>query len=167
MIGVSPLICAAPKVTGLSVTIRPAAKSDARRIAELNCCLAEESEGKRLDGPTVLAGVEVLLDTPGYGRYYLADDGTETVGQLLITFEWSDWRNGQFWWLQSVYVAPRYRRQGIFTMLFGHIALLAEQDPSVCGLRLYVDERNQHALDTYRALGLEYSGYRVMERTLD
>jgi ribosomal protein S18 acetylase RimI-like enzyme len=151
----------------LAVTIRPATSSDASRIAEFNCRLAEESEGKTLDGPTVLAGVGVLLDTPGHGRYFVAENGSEIVGQLLITFEWSDWRNGQFWWLQSVYVVPSYRRQGIFSMLYSHVASLAEQDPSVCGLRLYVDERNERALDAYRSLGLDYAGYRVMERKLD
>ncbi len=151
----------------LPVRIREARSTDARRIAEYNRCLAEETERKQLDAPTVLAGVQALLDAPAHGRYYVADIDDELVGQLLLTYEWSDWRNGRFWWIQSVYVAPSHRRQGIFSALYGHVKTLANQDPSVCGLRLYVEAHNAGALETYRALGMSPTGYHVLEIELD
>jgi len=147
----------------LTVSIRPATQADAGRIADFNRRLAEESEGKRLDRQTVLAGGKALLDRPAHGQYYVADNGAEVVGQLLITYEWSDWRNAQFWWIQSVYVASQFRRQGVFSKLYAHVAELARSNPGVCGLRLYVEEHNTRALATYRALGLSSPGYRVME----
>jgi ribosomal protein S18 acetylase RimI-like enzyme len=147
----------------LTVSIRPATPADAGRIADFNRRLAEESEDKRLDRQTVLAGVKALLERPANGQYYVADNGVEIVGQLLITYEWSDWRNAQFWWIQSVYVASQFRRQGVFSKLYAHVAELARSSPGVCGLRLYVEEHNTRALATYRALGLSNPGYRVME----
>lgn len=147
--------------------IRPATPADTERIAEFNRRLAEETEGKHLDAPTVLLGVQALLDAPDQGRYYVADSGDVLVGQLLLTYEWSDWRNGRFWWIQSVYVAPSHRRQGVFSALYGHVQELAREDPAVCGLRLYVEEHNADALDTYRALGMSPTGYHVLEIELD
>lgn len=151
----------------MSFAIRPATAADVERIAEFNRRLAEETEGKDLDTPTVRAGVRALLDAPEHGRYYIAESGDAPVGQLLITYEWSDWRNGRFWWIQSVYVAQSHRRQGVFSALYGYVAELAREDPAVCGLRLYVEEHNTHALDTYRALGLSPTGYQVLEIELD
>jgi len=145
------------------VTIRPAVAADASRIADFNVRLAAESESKSLDPGTVRAGVETLLAVPAHGRYYLATADEDVIGQLLITYEWSDWRNAQFWWIQSVYVAPEYRRRGVFSALYGHVAALARVDPGVCGLRLYVEEHNARAVATYSALGLEHAGYHVME----
>ena len=147
----------------MPISIRLATPADASRIADFNQRLAEESEKKRLDPQTVLAGVKALLSSPAHGQYYIADDGTEVVGQLLITYEWSDWRNGQFWWIQSVYVAPQFRRQGVFSALYAHVAEIARGHAGVCGLRLYVEEHNSRALATYRALGLVSAGYHVME----
>lgn len=147
----------------MPVSIRPATPADATQIADFNQRLAAESEERRLDPPTVLAGVTTLIDCPAHGQYYLADDGTAVVGQLLITYEWSDWRNAQFWWIQSVYVAPQHRRRGVFSELYAHVAELARRKPDVCGLRLYVEEHNSRALATYDALGLSNAGYRVME----
>lgn len=151
----------------MPVSIRPATAADAARIAEFNCRLAEETERKRLDPDTVLAGVESLIGASGHGRYYLAERGSEVVGQLLITYEWSDWRNGQFWWIQSVYVAPEHRRRGVFSSLYGHVAREARAHPRVCGLRLYVEEHNARAIAAYDALGMRPAGYRVLETELD
>ncbi|NIW24837.1 MAG: GNAT family N-acetyltransferase [Gammaproteobacteria bacterium] len=136
-------------------------------MAEFNQYLAEETENKSLDALTVLSGVQALLDSPEQGRYYVADKQGELVGQLLLTYEWSDWRNGRFWWIQSVYVAPAHRRQGIFSSLYEHVEQLATQDPAVCGLRLYVEENNAGALETYKALGMSATGYHVLEIELD
>ena len=147
--------------------IRPATPADTERIAEFNRCLAEETESKHLDAPTVLSGVQALLDAPEHGRYFVVESGDALVGQLLLTYEWSDWRNGRFWWIQSVYVAPSHRRQGVFSALYRHVEALARQDPAVCGLRLYVEEHNADALDTYRALGMSPTGYHVLEIELD
>ena len=147
--------------------IRPASAADATQIAEFNCRLALESEGKRLDPETVQAGVEALLADAAHGQYFLAIDESEIAGQLLITYEWSDWRNGQFWWIQSVYVAPDFRRQGVFSKLLAHVHGLADERDDVCGLRLYVENDNTRAITTYAARGLESTGYSVMELELD
>jgi RimJ/RimL family protein N-acetyltransferase len=147
----------------MTTIVRLARPADAERIAEFNRCLAEESESKRLAAEVVLAGVRALFAHPQHGRYYVAERGGEIVGQLLVTFEWSDWRNGLFWWIQSVYVAPSDRRSGVFSTIYKHVARLAQQDPSVCGLRLYVEDENVRAQRAYAALGMSHAGYRVME----
>jgi GNAT superfamily N-acetyltransferase len=146
--------------------VRLASLDDAAQISSFNCRLAEESEHKRLDPATVRAGVEALLRDRERGQYFLAIDDTAVAGQLLITYEWSDWRNGQFWWIQSVYVAPDYRRQGVFSMLLAHVRELAAASDDVCGLRLYVDNDNARAIATYAARGLEHTSYSVMEAGL-
>lgn len=146
--------------------IRPAAPADVESIAAFNCRLALESEHKRLNPVTVRAGVAALLADAAHGRYFLAVEGAQIAGQLLITYEWSDWRNGQFWWIQSVYVAPSYRRRNVFTSLFAHVRALAEQRGDVCGLRLYVDNDNSRAIATYAARGLEPTSYGIMELAL-
>ncbi len=132
-------------------------------ITEFNCRLAEESENKQLDQDTVIAGVTALLDSADRGRYYVAEIDSEVIGQLLITYEWSDWRNGLFWWIQSVYVAPSYRRSGVFSSLYKTVSDLARDDPAVCGLRLYVEEENERAQSTYASLGMSRTRYEVME----
>lgn len=151
----------------MPIRIREARSTDANQIAEFNRRLAEETESKSLDPSTVLSGVQALLDAPEQGRYYVADADDELVGQLLLTYEWSDWRNGRFWWIQSVYVSARHRRRGVFSALYGHVEQLARLDPAVCGLRLYVEEHNASALETYRALGMSPTGYHVLEIELD
>jgi len=151
----------------VSLTIRSAAPADAQRIAEFNGRLAEETEAKVLDAPTVFAGVQALLESPEDGQYFIAESDADIVGQLLITYEWSDWRNGRFWWIQSVYVAPAHRRKGVFSRLYEHVAALARTDSAACGLRLYVEESNARALETYRALGMHLAGYQVLEVEFD
>ncbi len=146
--------------------IRPAAPADVESIAEFNCRLALESEHRELDPETVRAGVAALLADAAHGRYFLAVDGDEIAGQMLITYEWSDWRNGQFWWIQSVYVAPTHRRKGVFSNLLAHVRELAAQRADVCGLRLYVENGNTRAIATYAARGLDATGYSVMELAL-
>jgi ribosomal protein S18 acetylase RimI-like enzyme len=126
--------------------------------------LARESENLALEPARVRAGVEALLRDPAKGTYFVAEAGGEVVGQLLITHEWSDWRNGDFWWLQSVYVRPDSRRRGVFQALFAHVLAKAKERTDVAGVRLYVEQSNAPALKTYERLGFEETHYRVMER---
>ncbi len=145
------------------LTIRLARPEDAATIADFNSRMALETESKRLD-PTVLRkGVEEVLRNAGHGVYYIAENEGTVVGQLMITYEWSDWRNGQFWWIQSVYVPEEWRGKGVFTGLYRHIMNLAGSTPGVCGVRLYVEEGNERAQRTYAKLGMTETGYRLFE----
>lgn len=125
--------------------------------------MALETEHKRLDPEVVDAGVRAALGDASKGRYFIAERAGERVGQLMFTYEWSDWRNGMFWWIQSVYVVPQARRDGVFRALFRHVEQLAEGDSGVCGIRLYVERENERAQATYRHCGLQDAGYVVME----
>jgi GNAT superfamily N-acetyltransferase len=147
----------------MSITIRDAQPRDAAFIAQGNIAMAAESEHKRLDPATVAAGVDAVLSDRTRGRYFVAEHDGQPVGQLMITCEWSDWRNGVFWWIQSVHVVPEARRTGVFRALFHHVERLAREDGTVCGIRLYVAGDNERAQATYRRCGLEDANYRVME----
>ncbi|MGZ0171822.1 MAG: N-acetyltransferase family protein [Planctomycetales bacterium] len=155
-------------MSDIEITIRDAKQGDAQTIAEFNCRLAAETEDKQLDPETVRKGVDALLNDARRGRYLVAcaREG-RIVGQLMHTFEWSDWRNGDIWWLQSVYVHADFRRQGVFRKLNQHLEQLAESTSGVVGLRLYVENENARAQETYRSLRFVDPGYRVMERMFD
>jgi len=146
--------------------IREAQRNDAATIADYNAAMAEETEGKALDTACVGPGVEALFDDPSLGRYWVADADGKLVGQVMVTYEWSDWRNGTIWWIQSVYVPPEWRRKGVFTALYRHVESLASEAPGVIGLRLYVEDNNVRAQQTYEALGMIKPGYLVMETLL-
>jgi ribosomal protein S18 acetylase RimI-like enzyme len=146
-----------------NVIIRPACPTDADVICEFNRLMAKETEHKDLDRATLKAGVAALLGDPRKGRYYVAESDGNVVGQLGITLEWSDWRNGNFWWIQSVYVPAYARRHGVFRQLYEHVLNEASTDASVIGVRLYVDHDNEAAQATYRKLGMVMTGYRLME----
>lgn len=141
-------------------TIRRARLGDAATIAEFNARLAEESEGILLDVNLLRRGVRAVLTdkTHRRGFYLVAERGGAMVGQLMITYEWSDWRNGWFWWIQSVYVRPEHRRTGVIRALFDHIQKTARKN-NVCGFRLYVDKSNIAGIKTYDALGMERAHY--------
>ncbi len=147
----------------MTLSIRRAIASDETVLAEFNAALAWESEHKRLDGKVLLAGVRAVLADPNKGFYTLAESDGRVVGQVMVTFEWSDWRNGWFWWVQSVYVRPESRRGGVFRELFRAIQREAESDPSVIGLRLYVERDNTRAKETYRSLGMSDTPYELLE----
>lgn len=147
----------------MAITIRPATAADAEFLAAGNAAMALETEHKHLDAAVVGAGVRAALADPAKGRYFVAELGGRRVGQLMFTYEWSDWRNGTFWWIQSVYVLPEARRGGVFRALFHHVEQIAERDPAVCGIRLYVERENAQAQATYRHCGLHDAGYVVME----
>jgi GNAT superfamily N-acetyltransferase len=148
----------------MTIEIRLATSDDWPTIVEFNCLLAVESEGKQLDRRHVEPGVKAILSDPRKGRYLLALADGRIVGQMMHTYEWSDWRNGDIWWLQSVYVHTDFRRQGVFRALFERLRSEAEADPAVVGLRLYVEKENTHAHETYRNLGLTEGGYFVMQK---
>ena len=143
--------------------IRDATASDLPFIVAANAALASETEGQALDSALLQAGVQAALEDPRLGLYYLAERDGQVLGQLMTTFEWSDWRNGLFLWIQSVYVLPEHRGGGVFKALFEHLARVAREDPRVCGIRLYVDRGNERAKSVYRRLGMHRSNYGVME----
>ncbi len=146
-----------------ALSIRRATPADADVIAAFNAALASESEGRQLQAAVVACGVRRLLSDPTLGVYYVAECAGSVVGQVLITFEFSDWRDGVFWWIQSVYVRPDHRRHGVYRALHEHVAAEARRDGRVCGLRLYVDRRNTRAQAVYQRLGLEPAGYELYE----
>jgi GNAT superfamily N-acetyltransferase len=146
------------------VQIRAATIADADTIAEYNARLAWETETKALDRPTLAAGVRAVLADPTKGRYLLADHAGQVVGQLMVTFEWSDWRNGYFWWLQSVYVRSDARQAGVFRALFAALQAEAHAAGNVIGLRLYVEQHNHAAQLTYQRLGLTATEYQLFEQ---
>lgn len=148
----------------MPLTIRDALPTDLDFVVEANRRLALESEDIELDPALLRPGVQAVLADRSLGRYFIAESDGAPVGQLMLTYEWSDWRAGMFWWIQSVYVAGGHRGRGVFSALFRHVAALAEADPGVCGLRLYVDRSNARAQAIYRHLGLHASNYEVMER---
>ncbi|HLJ97006.1 MAG TPA: GNAT family N-acetyltransferase [Gemmataceae bacterium] len=149
----------------MPVTIRAGTLADIPTIVEFNRLLAEESEGKTLDLAVLTAGVTAALADPQRkGPYYLAVDGTTILGQLQITFEWSDWRNGFAWWIQGVYVRAEARRRGVFRALYEHVYELAKRDPEVIALRLYVERNNHGAQQTYLGMGMEWLDYLMLQK---
>jgi GNAT superfamily N-acetyltransferase len=148
----------------MTIHIRPATRNDTATLARFNQAMALESEGKPLDPATIHAGLTALFDHPSDGHYLIACDADGVpLGALLLTFEWSDWRNGRFWWIQSVYVVPEARRRGVYRALHSHVRDAARRDTDVCGLRLYVERDNRTAQATYRALGMFETAYRLYE----
>jgi len=150
-------------VRSIKIQIRPACFSDAPVIAEFNRRMAWETERLQLDPETLRQGVTAVLDDTAKGVYYLAETGGTVVGQLMITYEWSDWRNGNLWWIQSVFVKEEFRGQGVFRALFKHLHNLARADAGVAGLRLYMHSDNAAARQTYERLGMQHSDYEVFE----
>jgi GNAT superfamily N-acetyltransferase len=147
----------------MQLKVRLAKLSDAAFLADSNARMAFETEGRRLDPVRLAAGVNALLADETKGTYYVAEVDGKVAGQLLITHEWSDWRNGDFWWIQSVYVSDEFRGDGVFRALFNHVHALAKADPDVCGLRLYMEAHNARARAAYERLGLKQTEYQVFE----
>lgn len=146
------------------VKVRSATEADVGTIAEFNRRLALETEAKHLDSKVVLAGVRRALGNPALCAYFIAEHEGKPVGQTMVTYELTDWRDGIFWWIQSVYVSDECREQGVFRELFDHIKKLAESEADVRGLRLYVEHENSRAQKVYSRLGLNPSGHLLLER---
>ena len=144
------------------ISIRPATLDDLGTIIDFSARLAAESEGIDLDREVLAAGIGSALEDSSRARYFLAEMAGEVAGQLMITYEWSDWRNGMFIWIQSVYVRAENRRKGVFKALYDHVIELASS-PGYCGVRLYVHDGNTSARETYLRLGMVEPGYTVLE----
>lgn len=156
--------------------IRHAQVADADLLAQWAQAMALETEHKQLGDETVRAGVLAGIADPAKARYFVAMHDTATagretvgiaVGTLMLTSEWSDWRNGDWWWIQSVYVPPAHRRGGVFAALYRHVEMLARETPGVVGLRLYVEKANAAAQRTYAALGMVDAGYAIYEQEFE
>lgn len=148
----------------MPMTVRNATPADAATIVDFNRLLAEESEGKKLDLSILRPGVERALADQAKCLYFVAEDSGQTLGQLMITYEWSDWRNGWIWWIQSVYVRAEARRRGVFKAIYDRVRQTAQQRGDVVALRLYVEKENEIAQRTYHRLGMDPTGYIVLER---
>jgi GNAT superfamily N-acetyltransferase len=148
----------------MAFAVRRAVSSDAPTVVEFNRLIAVESEGKTLDLAVLRAGVAAALADPHKAMYFMAEESGTVVGQLSITTEWSDWRNGWIWWIQSVYVVANARRRGVFRALYTYVYEQASRDPQVIGLRLYVERDNHPAQQTYLSMGMEWTKYLVLEK---
>lgn len=146
-----------------SFSIRLAKIEDADTLIGFNRAMALETENKHLAADDVSQGVKKLLSNPDLGFYIVAESDGEIVGALMVTTEWSDWRDGFFWWIQSVYVTLNWRRRGVFTRLYKFVRQLAKGDPSICGFRLYVERDNLAAQKTYEAVGMQKTPYCLFE----
>ena len=141
------------------MNIRIATAADAPELVKFNQAMALETEGKQLDADVLSKGVAAVFGDAQKGFYVVAEDERRVVGCLLITFEWSDWRNGWFWWIQSVYVRPEARGKSVYSRLYTFVKERAALASDVCGFRLYVDKENEHAQRVYEKLGMELSNY--------
>lgn len=151
------------------ITVRDAQLEDVPVIAQYNIALAWETEQHRLIPETITRGVTRLIQDTTRGRYWVAnphDQPDRIVGQIMVTKEWSDWRDGDIWWIQSVYVHTDFRGQGIFGLLYDHVRQSAIRDGGVAGLRLYVEQSNDRAQSAYRKAGMVDAGYIVMQELI-
>ncbi len=137
--------------------------ADTTIISDWNRAMAWETEKKQLAPETISRGVERLINKPEYGFYLIAEIGDDIAGTLMVTTEWSDWRDGLFWWIQSVYVAPHHRRKGVYRAMYNEVKSLAANHPDVCGYRLYVEKDNTVAQATYKQLGMHETDYLLFE----
>jgi len=151
----------------MSPRIRQATKKDRATLIHLNEALAQETEGKTLSRDLLSLGVDAALADSHKGFYLIAELENRPVGGLLITTEWSDWRNAYFWWIQSVFVEPEHRKTGVYSALHRHVEDLAKSRGDVCGIRLYVDRDNARAMATYQRLGMVPARYELYEQDLD
>lgn len=143
--------------------VRQAELRDLDVIVEFNCAMCQETEGCKLDPDRVRAGTQAALSDTAKGVYFVAEMDGQIVGQAQVTYEWSDWRNGLFWWIQSVYSRATHRRKGVFRALYTHITETAQHRGNVCGLRLYVERENEIAIGTYTRLGMKRTRYLMYE----
>lgn len=145
--------------------IRLAESRDSFDLVEFNQAMALETEGKELDTQILKDGVEAVFQDEKKGFYVVAEENSQIVGGLMITFEWSDWRNAWFWWIQSVYIRPNFRGRGIYRLLYNFVKECAAQSANVCGFRLYVEKENVRAQKVYEKLGMEQSHYLMYEES--
>ncbi len=145
------------------IHIRQANITDLNLLTNFNLAMAKETENLTLDENTLREGITAGLKNPEIAFYFVAELHGEIAGSLMITKEWSDWRNSFVWWIQSVYVVPEFRRQGIYRSLYEHVKDLSMQDENCSGIRLYVDKTNLNAITTYTNLGMNGEHYQLFE----
>ena len=148
----------------LAVRVRPAAMGDLEVLVRFNAAIAKETEGRQLNMERLRNGTRAVLESSEHGYYLVAETESVVVGQLFVTYEWSDWRNGMFWWIQSVYVEPSVRGRGVYRALHERVLKDARARGDVCGLRLYVEKENEAAQEAYTRLGMTMTPYRVYEQ---
>ena len=148
----------------MNIKIRRANVDDAEAIVDYNALIAEETEHRSLDRKILRRGVHAILKDVDKGIYFVAEIDGIIAGQMMITYEWSDWRNGTFWWIQSVYVRKEFRQQGVFRSMFEHVEKSAKKRKDVCGLRLYVERHNERAQKTYESMGMKQAAYEMFEK---
>ena len=146
-----------------NLAIRVASSADAEFLVRGNAEMALETEHCSLDFDRLRDGVHAVFENPARGVYYVATVGIRRAGMMMITYEWSDWRNGVFWWIQSVFVEREFRSQGVFKSLYKHVEDLAKTTPGVAGLRLYVENTNNRAQNTYQHVGMKRTAYQMFE----
>ncbi len=146
--------------------IRLANREDAAALVEFNQAMALETENKRLDADTLRQGVEAVFASSDKGFYVVAEDNGKIVGGLLVTREWSDWRNGWFWWIQSVYIKPEARGKHVYRRLYDFVKEKAAKHGNVCGFRLYVEQENSNARGVYEKVGMTRSHYEMYEEEI-
>ena len=145
------------------IKVRLANAEDAEFLVHGNAEMALETEHLSLDLDRLRDGVHAVFERPSLGIYFVADVDGRRAGQMLITYEWSDWRNGVFWWVQSVHVEKSFRRQGVFRAIYSHVENMAKATPGVCGIRLYVENHNSRAQNTYEGVGMTRTAYQLFE----
>lgn len=146
-----------------AITIRAASAADIPFLVSCNAAMALETEHKTLDRQLLTRGTEAVFDQPQRGFYRVAERDGVAVGCLMVSYEWSDWRNGDWWWIQSVYVIPGARRSGVFSALYADVETQARGTTGVVGIRLYVEHENRAAQSTYASLGMSDAGYRMLQ----
>ena len=147
----------------MSVRVRRAVPEDAAAIAAFNAAMAVETEGITIPSGIALPGVEAVFDDPSLGFYMVAESDGTLAGCLMITYEWSDWSNANYWWLQSVYVAPEHRRKGVYRALHEAAIASAAEEGNVRAIKLYVFEDNVRAKAVYEAMGMERAHHAIYE----
>ncbi len=145
------------------IVVRKGILEDAKIISDFQVAMALETESLKLDEPTVIKGVKAVFKHPEKGQYYVAVNEDKVIGSLMITYEWSDWRNRWVWWIQSVYILPAFRGKKIFTQMYNHIKTLVINNDDVSGIRLYVDLTNSNARKVYQSIGMNGEHYQLFE----
>ena len=150
-------------MNAINITIREATREDTESIVRFQEGMALETEGKVLDEALLRTGITAIFDSSQKGFYLVAEVDRVVVGSLLITYEWSDWRNATFWWIQSVFVDANWRRKGVYRTMHDYVVNVAKSRKDICGIRLYVERTNTIAQQTYKDLGMTHSHYDLYE----
>ena len=150
-----------------NIHVRAARQEDVSLMVRWQLAMALETEDKPLDEAVLARGIQRAFADPHKGRYFIAEIGGQPAGTLMLTWEWSDWRDGWWWWIQSVFVDEAFRRRGVYRALYAHVLAQAEADPEVRGIRLYVEQDNASARRTYEFLGMQHPGYVMYEKAFE